>query len=680
MRIALVLLLCLIFGNREQPDTARWDFDLQLREYLAQAVRQCASNTAAGLASSEHWDSFRLESQFRLREMLGLSPWPERGDLSPQITGTIEHEEFTVERIHFQSISGLYVTGNLYIPRDLKGPAPTILYVCGHATVTINGYNYGSKSHYQHHPAWFARNGYVCLILDTLQLAEIEGIHHGTYRYNRWWWLSRGYTPAGVETWNGIRALDYLFTRPEVDTTSIGLTGRSGGGAISWYLAALDDRVTTVVPVAGITDLEDHVVNGCVEGHCDCMFPINLSRWDFGQIAAMIAPRPLLISNTDRDPIFPLQGVYRTYQMARTVYHKLGAAENLGFHITAGVHQDVQELRVHAFQWFNKHLQNRNQLIDKTAIKFFKPEELRVFNQLPADQKNTKIDEIFTPVARSASERLSRNTWTECKRYWQQILSEVIFQNWPEHSPKLSLIEQYTDGQVELKMLAIDTDGITQLPLFYIRNGATDAKQGLKIIFLDDYNAPLWMDKLSALAPDNHFVKSYHQNEIGPDHLMADLQENSEIILLTARGCGLASYAGDDQAYNHIRRRFPLVGQSLEMMQTWDIFQAISMSSSISNSEAPVTVEASGLSASMLIYAMNFIKSPMQLNLSNITSSHYKGPHYPGILRHMDIDATLLLVSDLHNITLRDCPDSIARQMFECRSVSPSLKQPIIID
>ena len=82
--------------------------------------------------------------------------------------------------------------------------------------VKKNGISYGNKTNYQHHGTWFARNGYVCLMIDTLQLGEIEGIHHGTYKHDMWWWNARGYSPAGVEAWNCIRALDYLETRPEV--------------------------------------------------------------------------------------------------------------------------------------------------------------------------------------------------------------------------------------------------------------------------------------------------------------------------------------------------------------------------------------------------------------------------------------------------------------------------------
>ena len=103
--------------------------------------------------------------------------------------------------------------------------------------------SFGNKTGYQHHGEWFARNGYVCLIIDSLQLGEIPGLHHGTHHLGQWWWNARGYTPAGVEAWFGIRALDYLCSRPEVDAERIGLTGRSGGGSYSWTIAALDDRV-----------------------------------------------------------------------------------------------------------------------------------------------------------------------------------------------------------------------------------------------------------------------------------------------------------------------------------------------------------------------------------------------------------------------------------------------------
>ncbi|MDA1232493.1 MAG: acetylxylan esterase, partial [Planctomycetota bacterium] len=267
------------------------------------------SNELTQYKTLADWQAAKLVLREELFDMLGLSPRPEKSPLQSETTATTEETEFIVERVHFQSLPGLYVTGNLYLPRNIDGPLPTILYVCGHGKVKKDDVSFGNKTHYQHHGAWFARNGYACLTIDTLQLGEIEGIHHGTYNLDRWWWNSRGYTPAGVEAWNCIRALDYLESRPEVDASRLGVTGRSGGGAYSWWIAALDERIQCAVPVAGITSLRDHVVNGCVEGHCDCMYMVNTFRWDFAKVAALVAPRPLLISNTDKDTIFPLEGV-----------------------------------------------------------------------------------------------------------------------------------------------------------------------------------------------------------------------------------------------------------------------------------------------------------------------------------------------------------------------------------
>ena len=211
------------------------------------------------------------------------------------------------------------MTGNLYLPKNGRQAAPAILYVCGHSSSKKDGVSFGNKTQYQHHGAWFAQNGYVCLVIDTLQLGEIEGIHHGTYREG----TCGGGTPAATRrpaSRRGTRSVrsTICVSRPEVDAERIGVTGRSGGGAYSWYLAALDDRVK-VVGAGGRASptLKNHVVDGCVEGHCDCMYFVNTYRWDYPQLAALAAPRPLLISNTDRDDIFPLDGVVDIYQKVR---------------------------------------------------------------------------------------------------------------------------------------------------------------------------------------------------------------------------------------------------------------------------------------------------------------------------------------------------------------------------
>ena len=273
------------------PQAAPSRGDRMLAAYFEAETAALADACLADIHTPEQWNVRRETLRKQLLEMFGLEPLPERTELRAVVTGQVERDGVVVEKLHFQSRPHLYVTANLYLPQELKKPAPAILYVCGHSAVKQGGVSYGNKVAYQHHGVWFARHGFVCLVLDTLQLGEIAGVHHGTYREGMWWWLNRGYTPAGVEAWNCVRALDYLQSRKEVDPQQIGVTGRSGGGAYSWWIAAIDDRIRAAVPTAGITDLRNYVVNGCVEGHCDCMFFLNTYQWDYPAVAALVAPR-----------------------------------------------------------------------------------------------------------------------------------------------------------------------------------------------------------------------------------------------------------------------------------------------------------------------------------------------------------------------------------------------------
>src|SRR5688572_19962283 len=212
-----------------------------------QSRRLAAGMTATCLddiRSLHDWKGQQPELRRQLLDMLGLDPLPKRTPLKAQITGRVEQDTYTIEKIVFQSLPGLYVTGNFYIPIGDVKALPTILYLCGHSPHPL-----GAKFHYQDRAIWFASNGYPCLVLDTHEFGELSGIHHGTHDLNMWHWLSLGYTPAGVEVWNAIRALDYLETRPEVDAKRIGLTGISGGGAMTWYTAAVDERIAAAAPV-----------------------------------------------------------------------------------------------------------------------------------------------------------------------------------------------------------------------------------------------------------------------------------------------------------------------------------------------------------------------------------------------------------------------------------------------
>jgi len=624
----------------ESRDTSRGD--RMIAEYFRLETERLERRCLADVKTKEDWDRLKPLYRAQLFDMLGLAPLPERTPLLPTVTATTSHDEFLVERLHFQSQPGLYVTANLYRPKTIPPgeKLPAILYVCGHGRVAKGNVSFGNKVAYQHHGAWFARHGYVCLMIDSLQLGEIEGIHHGTYQYGMWWWPSRGYSPAGVEAWNCIRALDYLQSRPEVDGERLGVTGRSGGGAYSWWIAALDERIRCAVPVAGITDLRNHVVDGTVEGHCDCMFHCNALGWDFAQVAALVSPRPLLISNTDKDPIFPLDGVVRLHAQVRRIYELEGAGKNLGLQITEGGHNDTQELHIHAFHWFNRFLKGGTQPIEKAAVPFFEPEHLKVFEELPADQRNTRIQEQFVPRAGPFAIPRDRAAWHAQQDSWLADLASKTFAGWPAEPPPLDAKPAFRVEREGLRFSAVDftsQEGI-RLRLYSVRRaGLPEPAVRETIVHVLDEEE--WERVLSSLAvafsAELADERPREKNSAGFDHLWAACSKSGTVHLFVApRGVGPTAWNRSPQKQIQHRRRFLLLGQTLPGMQVWDVRRALQVLRHSEEGKAPnrpaeeglprreIVLRGSRAMSTVALYAAIFEPGVTRLELTQLPPSH----------------------------------------------------------
>ena len=146
--------------------------DAMLAQYFEIETRRITNRSLASIKNADDWNLQKSTYRRQLFEMLGLQPLPARSDLKAKVTGSTEREGVIVENILFQSRPGLYVTANFYRPAEQDGPLPTILYVCGHGRVKIDGVSYGNKVNYQHHGTWFAKNGYTCLTIDTLERSK----------------------------------------------------------------------------------------------------------------------------------------------------------------------------------------------------------------------------------------------------------------------------------------------------------------------------------------------------------------------------------------------------------------------------------------------------------------------------------------------------------------------------
>ncbi|PHR97225.1 MAG: acetylxylan esterase [Blastopirellula sp.] len=648
-----------------------------IAKYFEAETAKLEGRPVADIQSLEQWKTERPQRLEELKEMLGLMPWPEKTDLKVTYTGEVDHEEFTVKNLHYQSRPGLYVTGNLYIPKNIEGEVPAILYVCGHGKVKKGDVSYGNKTYYQHHGAWFARHGMVCLTIDTLQLGEIEGIHHGTYKYDMWWWNNRGYTPAGVEAWNCVRALDLLQSLPEVNDDKLGVTGRSGGGAYSWWVAALDDRIKAAVPVAGITDLRNHVVDGCVEGHCDCMFWVNTYRWDYSMLAAMVAPRPLMISNTDSDGIFPLDGVTRTYFSTRKIYSLYNATDDFALSIAPGPHKDTQQLRVPAFHWLREHLQGESPLIEVTAEKQFEVEQLRVFDTLPKDEKNTTIHESFTVVADEPEAPSSTSQWNEQSESWKAQLKKLSFAAWPKEESPVAVkeISNQTASGIRVQQFVFTSQDNIQLKL--IQLGKADAQKP-KLAVLNIVDDQGWQELQELVA----YITDGVQKETASEEILASVKmlQNLpwQMVYIAPRGLGETQWNQDPKKQIQIRRRFQLLGQTLDGMRVYDTRRAIQAWRSIKkNQQTSLWLQASGNLAGIAVYASLFEPNITRLDLYELANDHRNGPEFLNVRRFMNLPEAVAMAAENSQVVIYSDDEKVANQKWSYpASVVKSLDWP----
>lgn len=618
-----------------------------IRQYLEARVARLNQHEPANAATLDQWQRIRPALRRQLFDMLGLEPLPPRGDLKAVVTGQVEREGVVVEKLHFQSIPGLYVTANFYRPREVSGRLPTILYLNGHARAVEADISLGNKVSYQHHGTWFAKNGYCCLSIDTLQLGEIEGVHHGTYRLGQWWWIARGYTPAGVEAWNAIRALDYLESRAEVDMSKIGVTGRSGGGAYSWWVTALDDRPACIVPVAGITDLEDHVVHDCVQGHCDCMYHVNRQGWDFATIACLAAPRPCLLANSDKDNIFPLGGVVRIHEKMRRIYALYGEAKNLGLFISEGPHADTQELQVAAFRWMNRFLRGTTDPITAVGEKPFPPPELKVFAELPADQRNTTIQESFVPAADPGPPPATLAAWDARRADLLASLRRRCFGGISASGPlEPQIVADQSADQQRLRIIEYASDDGLRFAVLLITPADDAPIERITLEVADDAAWQRWVQHHGAAfsAALASCVGPIPAESPADQSALSTVTSGEARGIIAPRGWGPNAWTGDEKARTHLARRFVLAGTTVDEGRIFDVRRAILALRELLAPEAQITLAGKGPAAGIALYAAVLEPGIAAVELEDPPTSHRQGPILIDVLRVLDLPQALALV------------------------------------
>ena len=287
--------------------------------------------------------------------------FPERTPLNPRKVGVIEKDGYRIEKIVFESQPGFHVTANLYLPTAGEGPYPGVLYPLGHER--------GGKSHdtWQRMLVTLARNGYVALAWDPLGQGERAQIFDEDFNQRKLVRSTTEHTVLGVQCllagdnvarytiWDGIRALDYLLSRPEVDTSRIACTGNSGGGTHTSYICALEDRIHVAAPSCYLTGWGELLDTIGPQDAEQVLLPWIAAGLDHADFAIAFAPRPFLMLSAVRD-FFSIVGARATFEEAKGVYRMLGAEEDIAMAEVDAGHGYHQPNRIEAYRWFAKWL------------------------------------------------------------------------------------------------------------------------------------------------------------------------------------------------------------------------------------------------------------------------------------------------------------------------------------
>jgi dienelactone hydrolase len=652
VRVASILALALVptlagradgqpYGDPDRGEPG----DAMIQAYLARVASEQDGKFSGDIKSLEHWNQQRNRFRDEYLFMLGLDPLPEKTPLRATVTGTFAGDGYIVENLHYQSVPGLYVTANLYRPAETKpgDRIPAVLYVCGHSGMGRDG----NKAAFQSHGIWFARHGYVCLVVDTLQLGEIPGIHHGTYREGRWWWHSRGYTPAGVECWNGVRGIDYLTGRDEVDPDQISVTGISGGGAATFWIAAADDRVKLAVPVSGMADLTSYVSNRVVNGHCDCMFLYNGFEWPWTRIAGLIAPRPMLFVNSDADAIFPMDANERVIARLERLYSLFSASDTVDAVVSVGGHAYRQDIRQAAYRFHNTHLKDDPRQITDSEVDLvaesgsdrrfpIPPVRLRAFPtdaDIPSDALNGSIDRHFVPTAKV--EPPAEGGFDNWKARLLTELQRKVFHHFPDRVPAARPVGEPTSDGVQLTT----EEGIT-IPLKTLKS-PTEGNAPKRILLVIDDGEPGSLN--------------------GPPEGL--LQDGDAAFLLQPRGVGPTRWTREDPP-NYVARAHALLGRTVDSGRVWDVAAVTRHLATVHGEDIPVVLVGRGGAGVLAAYAALIEPEVAQLVLIDTPASHMEpaAPQLLNVLRVLDIPEALGMLAP-RPLTLRGIDESASRRV-----------------
>src|SRR5262249_25239735 len=430
---------------------------------------------------------------------------------------------------------------------------------------------------------------------------------------------SLGYTPVGTEVWNAIRAVDYLETRPEVDKHRIGINGISGGGSVSWFTAAVDDRIAVAAPVCSTYTFGSQAAHWVAAGQCDCIYFHNTYLQDFPLLGALIAPRPLSIFSGQKDGDFPPDGYHEVFRRVKKIYDLYGKdGANRIQEVDADVgHTDAPLFLKGARQWMNKWLDHDTGPYQEEQFEKEKSETLACLSKLPSDAINYDIHNRLIPTA-SLQSWTSASSWKRRRQKLLDHLKDTVFRWFPEE-------------KIDFQTQVARNDGGWAARYADYKDVEFSSEPGIRL------RAQLLTPKdRSKPAPVLIYAK-----RPGDSIYFLDLDEllpvlgRYTVLILNRR---LTEFPVTPAGYAEIERTASWIGRTVASMQVWDILRSIEwLASEEKISASSVSIYGKGDMGILAIYAGLFDERVQRVILNDPPASHWQRPALLNVLRVTDI-------------------------------------------
>lgn len=590
-----------------------WKADMTLNTSLVQSMhkqydeRRIAFQKA--LSSPEALAEYQNSIRNKFLQILGTLP--ERSPLNATVTGTIQQDGYRIEKIIYESFANHHVTANLYIPSGNKR-YPAALLFCGHEDAGK------ATPSYQQTAILFAKNGFVVFVIDPVSQAERYQIvdekgkpltRGGTTEHtllNEACNLFGSSVPA-YELWDNVRGLDYLVTRPEVDTSKIGCLGNSGGGMQTIYFAGYESRVKIFAPCSYLENREQVLATTGPADGCAQLPGEGAQHLELDDYLISAAPKPLLIL-AGRFDFINYNGTLTAYEELKKVYAALNQQDKLKLFTFDDGHGISKPKREAAVQWFRKWFYNDDHVDIKKKDDI--PSEKELFASATGNINTTYSYEetivkrnlqLYDSLAPKRKEFISQ-TITEIRKSLIQLLSIDTIKN-VQHEE----IDTIKRGGISFRKLIIRSEGEVPLPILKIPN-----------IYGRNIRCLLWLNDSgkAQLADSSRFYK-YIDDEFLT--ILADTRGTGEISDKTEMN--------DPKYYNNEYRNAmlslhimkPIVGQRVS-----DILIILKHINSGRSNKWPVVINATGVNCIPALIASLFYDGVIHLTLYHCPESFRK--------------------------------------------------------